>query len=273
MNTFVDAFLVVDALAVVAVVVVDLSLTQEARVAVATRVRERLALLMKTSTIELVALSSARLQQASVEVFGESTLSLRFVALALVVSALVGGTALSVGALVSAHDASATIVPAIHFFALPAVACGYLALTLDHWLFASLARQTSLPAQLCLLLLGLLATLTLWLALMHGGTWLEWQQKRTPLAYGSDWFYAEVYWYYLREPAGRSVSLAAGAVVAWPVTLLAAWAGALLGLKLVRVPLEYLLKVFQEAGRGVFALSGICIGVLAKLIQEAVKVL
>jgi len=43
-------------------------------------------------------------------------------------------------------------------------------------------------------------------------------------------------------------------------------------LKLVRVPLEYLLTAFQQARRGVFAFSGICIGALAKLIQAAIEI-
>lgn len=273
METVFDSFFVVDALAVISVVILDLSLSRDARVAAAARIRERLTLLKKTPTTALVTLSSASLQQASGRVFGQSALCPRFIVLALMTSALTGVAVLFVGALVSARDASAMIVPAMHFFALPAIACGYLALTLDHWLFAMLARQSSLLTQLTLLLLGLSVTLTLWLALMHGGTWLEWQHKRTPLAYGSEWFYAEVYWHYLREPAGRLVSLAAGIVVAWPVALLVVWAAALLGLKLVRVPLDYLLEVFQRAGRGVFTASGICIGIVAKLVQEAMRVL
>lgn len=273
MASFFDTFLVADALTVTAVVVAGLSLTEGARVALAARVRDRLLLLKETSITELVTLGSAGFKRASARVFGDSTLRPRFVVLALVASALAGGAALFAGALVSARDASAVFVPAIRSFALPAIACGYLALALDHWLFGVLARSSPLPARLGLLLLGLLATLILWLALMHGETWLEWQHRRTPLAYGSEWFYAEAYWHYLREPAGRSVSLAAGVVVAWPVVLLAVWTAVLLAMKLVRLPLEYLFKVFQEVGRGAFALCCISTGVLAKVIQEMAKAL
>ena len=28
---------------------------------------------------------------------------------------------------------------------------------------------------------------------MHAGAWFEWQVRRTPIAYGTDWFYAEMY--------------------------------------------------------------------------------
>ena len=43
---------------------------------------------------------------------------------------------------------------------------------------------------------------TLWLAAMHAGAWFEWQVRRTPIAYGTDWFYAEMYHEYVREPGG-----------------------------------------------------------------------
>jgi len=269
-DSFLDTFLVVDALIVIAVVIIDLSLSGEARVTVTARARNRLASLKRTSAAEVIASSSAQFARASARVFGVSALSPRFVVLALVANALAGSAVLFIDTF--ARDASVAIDPTVRFFALPAIVCGYLALAVDHWQFAILARQSSLPAQLSVLLLGLLAALVLWLALMHGGAWLEWQHKRTPLAYGSEWFYAEVYWHYLREPAGRSISLAAGVVVAWPLALLAGWVGVLFGLKLVCVPLEYLLTAFQQARRGVFAFSGICIGALAKLIQAAIEI-
>ena len=37
---------------------------------------------------------------------------------------------------------------------------------------------------------------------MHAGAWFEWQVRRTPIAYGTDWFYAEMYHKYVREPGG-----------------------------------------------------------------------
>jgi hypothetical protein len=274
---FPDTFLVVDGLVVAAVIIVDLWCSQDTRLAVAERARARLALLKETPTADLIARSSARLHLASTALFGRSALRWRFVALALIASAGLGGVALFAGALVSAPDPGAAIAHAIRFFALPAVACGSLSLALDHWFLGALARKSSLPIQLGLLLLRAAAVLASWLAMMHAGTWLEWQQKRTPLAYGSGWFYAEVYWYYIRDPAGQLVSFTAGVVVALLPALLLLWIALLSGVKLLRPLIEpalaHLLDGFARAGRGVFALWAAAIGVLAGLAHEAVKAL
>lgn len=275
-SSFLDTFLVFDGLTVTALVIVDLWCNRDARLAVAKRVRARLAFLKETPTANLLARSSARLYLASARVFGESPLRLRFVALALMASAGLGGVVLFAGA-VSLHDPSAAIVSAIRFFALPAVVCGSLSLALDHWFFGVLARKSSLPIQLGLLLLRAVAVLALWLALMHAGTWLEWQQKRTPLAYGSEWFYAEVYWYYMRDPAGRLVSLTAGIMVALLPALFLLWTALLSGLKLLQPLLEpalaCLLESFASARRGIFALWAVGIGVLVGILHQTTKVL
>ena len=125
---FPDTFLVVDGLVVAAVIIVDLWCSQDTRLAVAERARARLALLKETPTADLIARSSARLHLASTALFGRSALRWRFVALALIASAGLGGVALFAGALVSAPDPGAAIAHAIRFFALPAVACGSLSL-------------------------------------------------------------------------------------------------------------------------------------------------
>ncbi len=276
-SSFLDAFLVFDGLVVTALVIVDLWCTKDARLAVAKRVGARLAFLKETPTSNLLARASARLYLALAAVFGESPLRLRFVALALMASAGLGGVVLVAGALVSPRDPSAAIVPAIRFFALPAVACGSLSLALDRWFFGVLARKGALLTQLGLLLLRAIAALALWLALMHAGTWLEWQQKRTPLAYGSEWFYAEVYWYYIRDTAGRLVSLTAGIVVALLPALFLLWTALLSGLKLLHSLLEpalaCLLDGFARARRGIFALSAVAIGVMVGILHQATKLL
>ena len=59
---------------------------------------------------------------------------------------------------------------------------------------------------------------------MHAGAWLEWQVRRTPIAWGTDWFYAEMYNEYVREPGGLVVSVSVAAAVTAPlVAVLTVW--------------------------------------------------
>ena len=64
----------------------------------------------------------------------------------------------------------------------------------------------------------------LWLAAMQAGAWFEWQVRRTPIAYGTNWFYAEMYNEYVREPSGLVLSASvAAAVPASLAAVLGAW--------------------------------------------------
>ena len=64
----------------------------------------------------------------------------------------------------------------------------------------------------------------LWLAAMQAGAWFEWQVRRTPIAYGTNWFYAEMYNEYVREPSGLVLSASvAAAVTASLAAVLGAW--------------------------------------------------
>lgn len=277
MGSFLDKFFILDVLIVAAVVFLDLRLAHERRVVLARRVLDRWAVVKKISAARLLAQSATHFHQVFVAVFGKSPLRLRFTVLALSISAIVGGITLVAGALAFLRDPSAAIVPATRFFAVPTIACGWLAFALDCWLFAALSRTYLLPAQFGLFVLRLVTALALWLALMHAGTWMEWQQKRTPLAYGSEWFYAEAYWYYLREPEGRLVSFATGVVVALAPVLFVASTTLLTTAKLLYPilgpVLSRLLDVFCRVRRGVFAAAAVAVGLLAKLAQELVRAL
>ena len=70
----------------------------------------------------------------------------------------------------------------------------------------------------------LLAAL-IWMGMLHWGSWLEWAHRRSPLAWGSVWYYAEMYWYYLDDPQGwlvllASLAAAAGLIFAWLLLLI-----------------------------------------------------
>ncbi len=141
--------------------------------------------------------------------------------------AVAAGAALAAAAGAAATDDSgARLLRALPHYTVPALAAGGAAAVLAALHLRSLAR-TPAPT-----LLGagvrtaahLLAPPVLWLAAMHAGAWLEWRVRRTPVAYGTDWFYAEMYSEYVREPGGLVVSVSVAAAVTAPLAaVLAAW--------------------------------------------------
>ena len=59
---------------------------------------------------------------------------------------------------------------------------------------------------------------------MYTGAWFEWQVRRTPIAYGTEWFYAEMYNEYVREPGGLALTLGVASTVTAPLAaVLVAW--------------------------------------------------
>jgi hypothetical protein len=70
----------------------------------------------------------------------------------------------------------------------------------------------------------------LWVAVMHAGTWLEWRHGRSPLAWGSEWFYAEIYHEYLGWGRGAAISFAMAVILLLPPLpfVIAAVSGSLL---------------------------------------------
>ena len=113
---------------------------------------------------------------------------------------------------------------ALPHYAAPALAAGWLAAALAAFHLRSLARGstpagtgTRTAAHLC-------APPLLWLAAMHAGAWLEWRVRRTPIAYGTDWFYAEMYQEYVREPGGLVLTASIAVAVAAPLAaVLVSW--------------------------------------------------
>ncbi len=105
------------------------------------------------------------------------------------------------------------------YFHAPLIVAGLFAALLSTWLYARLkiARNRGLSA--LLILTALTGAVLLWVLAMHAGLWLEWSNRRSALAYGSDWFYAEVYFDYLRGGRGSAVSIAAGAAILLPLLL------------------------------------------------------
>jgi hypothetical protein len=153
------------------------------------------------------------------------------------------------------------------YYGLPAVVAGACTLAL---LYHHLGRavEARSPWRMLARLFGLvLVSGVLWLAAMHAGTWHEWQYRRSPLAYGSAWFYAEVYHEYFTGGIGSAVPLALTLVLALPVAVYALMMLTALAVKLLApalAPLTVALaKRYQRLPRGVAgAVVLVVIGVL-----------
>ena len=123
-----------------------------------------------------------------------------------------------------AGDAGARLARALPHYAAPALAAGWIAAALAALHLRSLARTSTLAATAARTAAHLCAPPLLWLAAMHAGAWLEWQVRRTPIAWGTDWFYAEMYNEYVREPGGMVVSVSVAVAVTAPLAaVLTAW--------------------------------------------------
>ena len=123
-----------------------------------------------------------------------------------------------------AGDGGARLLRALPHYTVPALVAGCIAVALAALYLRSLAGGPSLAGAATRTAAHLCAPPMLWLAAMHAGAWFEWQVRRTPIAYGTDWFYAEMYHEYVREPGGLVLTASVVAAVAAPlVTVLAAW--------------------------------------------------
>jgi len=121
-------------------------------------------------------------------------------------------------------DSGARFLRALPHYAAPALAAGWTAAALAALHLRTLARTATLAGAAIRAAAHLCAPPVLWLAAMHAGAWFEWQVRRTPIAYGTDWFYAEMYNEYVREPGGLVLTLSVAAAVTAPLAaVLVAW--------------------------------------------------
>ena len=140
------------------------------------------------------------------------------------------GAATAIAALVAAAgsalagDSGTRLLRALPHYAAPGLAAGWIAVALAAIHLRSLARDASRIGIAVRTAAHLCAPPLLWFAAMHAGAWFEWQVRRTPIAWGTDWFYAEMYHEYLREPGGLVLTASIAAAVTMPLaTVLAAW--------------------------------------------------
>ena len=105
-------------------------------------------------------------------------------------------------------------------FSAPVLVGGWLATASYLTVRDRIAASAVLYHQLLWLALLIAAIVGIWIGLTHGATWLEWQGKRTPTVYGSDWFYAEVYMFYVREAEGLLITVTTALAVGLPTVWL-----------------------------------------------------
>ena len=123
-----------------------------------------------------------------------------------------------------AGDSGARLLRALPHYAVPGLTAGWIAAALAAFHLRSLARNVSGIGIAIRTATHLCAPPVLWLSAMHAGAWFEWQVRRTPIAYGTDWFYAEMYHEYVREPDGLVLTVSIATAVTAPLAaVLAAW--------------------------------------------------
>ena len=142
---------------------------------------------------------------------------------AAVAAAAIAAIAAAAGS-AAADDSGARLLRILPHYAVPALTAGWIAAALAAFHLRSLARNVSGIGIAIRTTTHLCAPPVLWLAAMHAGAWFEWQVRRTPIAWGTDWFYAEMYHEYVREPDGLVLTISIATAVTAPLAaVLAAW--------------------------------------------------
>lgn len=188
------------------------------------------------------------------------------IAIANVAVGVVGIGSLVVGALLFTPNPEAVFSHVYNFFAAPSAAIVLVWLAATCGLLSRIVREPSIALQLLLIFFLAAGAFFMWVCLMHMGTWLEWQHKRTATSYGTEWFYAEVFIEYVREPIGRLVSLTAALLVGIPVVpyfLRVCFSTGCKCLRTVLKPLfSYLIECIAITQRGVLGVLTLLLALL-----------
>ena len=166
--------------------------------------------------IHLAIQEAARnLQRPLQSILGESIFRVRFILSSFILVIAVLVLYLLVSSVLTDEQANSKWT-----WVLPTTLCaGALSMMVSRIVTNRLSNQQQTIVKLLWLLLWLLAPVLLWLAVMHLGTWLEWRNTRSPLAYASEWFYAQVYDDYFRNSAGLSITIAIATTISLPIVV------------------------------------------------------
>jgi len=193
------------------------------------------------------------------------------IVIAFVAIGLIGASFLVAGALLFAPDPKAVFSHVLNFFVAPSAVVVLFWLTAVAGLLSRIARVPFAPQQVFLFFILAAGAILMWSALMHMGTWVEWQHKRTATGYGTEWFYAEVYMEYIREPVGRLVTLTAALIVGLPAVPCVLRICFSAGCKVLRPVLEpllgHLIGGISKARRGVLGVFALLIALLAGVLD------
>lgn len=184
---------------------------------------------------------------------------------------LVSAATVAAGAALSVPNPTVVLHHAMRYFALPGAVASLLALSVGMLVLGRSARSSSLPAQLLHAVFLVAESALFWLLLVHAATWLEWQEKATPTVYGSEWFYAEIFMAYVREPRGQSILLATVLLIGLPPALYLVRLCLALGCKTMRPVLAPALigltNKFARTRAGAYALAAALVVILAGLLR------
>ena len=222
------------------------------------------------SVASLVARSADGLDHAIRGRFGGRAMSLRFAGLSVLGALVLGGVPVVAGSLAFAPAPVETIAFAGRFFAAPVSLAAWLSLMGTVFLLRLAGRRPDPAWQLGLAVTEVVAACALWLAAVHVGLWLHWRGQFSPFGFATEWYYAEVYFAYVREPAGRGILVGSLLPVFAPAILYVDRVLAEAGGRAIGLAPRAAVAGFASIRRSVVAAGAVAAGLAAKLAQAAI---
>ncbi len=216
-----------------------------------------------------VARSADGLDHAIRRLFGGGAMSLRFAGLSVFGALVLGGVPVVAGAFVFAPAPVETIAFAGRFFAAPVSLAAGLSLMGTVFLLRLAGRRPNPAWQLGLVVVEVVAVCALWLAAVHVGLWLHWRGQSSPLGFATEWYYAEVYFAYVREPAGRGILVGSLLPVFAPAILYVDRVLAEPGGRAIGLAPRAAVAGFASIRRTTVVVTAVAAGLAAKLAQAA----
>lgn len=217
----------------------------------------------------LVARSADGLDHAIRRLFGGRAMSLRFAGLSVLGGLVLGGVPVVAGSMVFAPAPVETIAFAGRFFAAPVSLAAWLSLMGTVFLLRLAGTRPTMAWQSGLVIVEVVAACALWLAAVHVGLWLHWRGQFSPLGFATEWYYAEAYFAYVREPAGRGVLVGSLVPVFAPAILHVDRVVTELGGRAIGLAPRAAVAGFASIRRSVVAAGAVAAGLVAKLAQAA----
>ena len=221
------------------------------------------------SVATLMARSADGLDHAIRRRFGRRATGLRFAGFSVLGALVLGGVPVVAGALVFAPAPVETMAFAGRFFAAPVSLAAWLSLMVTVVVLRLAGRRPHPAWQLGLAVTEMAAVCALWLAAVHVGLWLHWRGQFSPLGFATEWYYAEVYFAYVREPAGWGILVGSLVPVLAPAVLYGDRVLREAGGRAIGLAPHAAVAGFASIRRSVVAAGAVAAGLAAKLAQAA----